>query len=313
MINRKPRVSVGLPVFNAERYLEQAIDSILAQTYIDFELVISDNASTDRTPAICQTYAAKDPRVRYHCNSRNLGMAPNFNRAFQLSSGGYFKWAAYDDRIAPEFLSRCVEVLDRHPAVVLCYARAQLIDENGSFTAEYDPQPDTSSPKPQERFRNLILAPELAVQQMGLIRRTALEKTELHGSYPSSDEVLLAELALLGDFYEIPERLLIYRLHSEQLTQGKTRTARERVVSFDTALEGKIVLHKWLYFFACLRAIRRPPLTRYQRTYCHLQMIRWLLDPPHFRAMGKDVLLAANQYVRWILRRGADGHRVLGN
>ena len=104
MTEKKPRVSIGLPVYNAERFLEQALDGILAQTYIDFELVICDNASTDGTQAICQRYAALDPRIKYHRNPQNIGVSRNFNRAFELSCGEYFKWCCHDDIPAPTFL-----------------------------------------------------------------------------------------------------------------------------------------------------------------------------------------------------------------
>ena len=108
-----PRVSIGLTVFNSERYLDESIQSLLSQTFQDFELIISDNASTDRTKDIALTYAARDHRVRYVRNRMNIGVAGNFNQVFRLSSGEFFKWAAYDDLCAPDFLFRCVEVLDR--------------------------------------------------------------------------------------------------------------------------------------------------------------------------------------------------------
>jgi glycosyltransferase involved in cell wall biosynthesis len=302
MSNDKPYVSIGLPVFNGEKYLEETLDSMLAQTYSDFELIVSDNASTDRTPEICKAYAARDPRIRYHRNEKNLGASPNFNRVFELSSGEYFKWAAYDDLIAPDFLLQCVVALDQNPAVVLCYPRAKLIDEHGTFLANYDPKPDASSLlKPQERFRNLILAPQMALQVFGLIRASALKQTALIGNYPSSDEVLLAELALLGPFYELTERLFFNRIHPAQSTKGALRVQRARVGWFDTSKEGKIVLAHWRYFFECLRIIRCAPLSGYGRTYCYIQMGRWLLFPPHFRAMGKDLIIAANQILRSLL------------
>ena len=118
MSSSTPKVSLGLPVYNGENFIAQAIESILAQTFTDFELIITDNGSTDRTPKICEAYAARDRRVAYSRNPENLGAAPNFNRAFALSSGRYFKWVAHDDLIAPEFLARCVKVLDNDPSVV---------------------------------------------------------------------------------------------------------------------------------------------------------------------------------------------------
>jgi glycosyltransferase involved in cell wall biosynthesis len=312
MGDNKPRVSIGLPVFNGENYLSEALDSILAQTYSDFELIISDNASTDRTPEICKAYAARDPRIRYYRNAKNLGASPNFNRVFELSSGEYFKWAAYDDLIAPDFLLQCVVALDQNPAVVLCYPRAKLIDERGIFLANYDPKPNTCSSKPQERFRNLILAPHMALQVFGLMRASILKRTALIGNYPSSDEVLLAELALLGPFYELPERLFFNRIHPEQSIRGALSVQRARVVWFDAAKKGKVVLCHWRYFFECLRVIRRSPLSGYERTYCYVQMGRWLLVPSHFRAMGKDLIIAFNQILRSLLfKLKARSHGIL--
>lgn len=290
------RVAIGLPVYNAERYLTQALDSILGQTYGDFELILSDNASTDGTSAICRAYASRDARIRYYRNEKNLGAARNFNRVFELSSAEYFKWAPYDDLLAPEFLARSVETLDKHQEAVLCYSRARIVDEQGAFVVNYDPGPDTSSPTPHERFRSLILHPEYALQLLGLIRSSVLKTTSLHGSYPSSDEVLLAELAVRGAFHEIPERLYIYRRHSEQSTSEPQQ--RLRVLFFDTSLEGKIVLPKWMYLMAGLRAIARAPSGRYDRARCCGHMLRWALVPAHTRALGKDVLLGLNQAVR---------------
>lgn len=304
-MEHKPCVAIGLPVYNAERYLEQALAAILAQTYSDFELIVVDNASSDRTQEICLAYAAQDQRVRYYRNEKNLGAAPNFRRAFQLATSKYFKWAPYDDLIEPEFLARCVAVLDQHPEAVLCYTKAKIINEQGVYEADYDPGPDTRSSKPHERFRNLLLWPEYALQQMGLIRTEVLRATALHGSFPSSDEVLLAELALRGQFYELPERLYRYRRHSQQsTTHTELRTQRSRTVWFDTRFAGKITLPKWLYFFACLDAIRRAPVNFRERMWCYGHMARWLLKPPNFRAMGKDALLAGQQLVFRFLQKG---------
>jgi glycosyltransferase involved in cell wall biosynthesis len=296
-IGHQPHVSIGLPVFNAEKYLELVLDSILAQTFKDFVLIISDNASTDRTATICKSYQERDSRVQYFRNEKNLGIAPNFRRTFQLSSSEYFKWAPYDDLLEPEFLSRCVSVLDQNPDVILVYSKVKIIDENGAYVVDYDPGPDTNIQQPNGRFRNLLLHPEYAVQQMGLARAEALRKTGLIRSFPASDEVLLAELSLLGQFYEIPERLYYYRRHGGQSTQGAYITQRSRMVLFDTSYAGKIVLPKWKYFFASLKAIARAPINGFEQALCYMHMIRWLLIPPNFRAMGKDILLAAKQFI----------------
>ena len=128
MRSSSPTVSIGMPVYNGEKYLRQAISSILNQTYPDFELIISDNASTDETRQICLQYAARDRRIRYQCNPQNIGAAKNFNLVFKLASGKYFKWMAHDDTVTSDFLSKCVDILEQNLQVVLCHTRVRIID-----------------------------------------------------------------------------------------------------------------------------------------------------------------------------------------
>ncbi|MFN3980309.1 MAG: glycosyltransferase family 2 protein [Caldilinea sp.] len=295
MPNTCPKVSIGVAVYNGDKYLAHTLDSLLAQTYGDFEVIISDNASTDRTQDICHRYVKADSRFRYYRNDVNLGVAPNYNRVFHLSRGEYFKWADYDDVLHPDLLGRCVEILDRSPEVALCYCRVRIIDENGVPHSVYDPGPDTRSRFPGERFRNLILSPELAVQSMGLFRSRIVRETQLHGSYPSSDEVFLAEVALRGEFYEIEDRLLDVRLHPNQSTRGALAVQRSRVLFFDTSLAGRIVLPKWQYLNGCIKAANCAPLSASTRAYCYVQIARWLAKPSHVRALVKDLLLAGRQ------------------
>ena len=122
-----PKLSIGIPVYNGENYLEKAIQSFLTQTFQDFEIIITDNCSTDRTQEICQKYVTLDPRVHYFRNETNLGCTGNFNRVFQYAKGKYFKWAPHDDLYEPTFLEKCVEPLERAPGVVLCYTRTTVI------------------------------------------------------------------------------------------------------------------------------------------------------------------------------------------
>src|SRR4051812_3303201 len=133
-----PRVSIGVPVYNGDRFLAATLDSILAQTFSDFEVAIVDNASTDRTAEISRAYAARDPRIQYRRNVVNIGAMRNFNLAFRLARGAYFKWWAADDLCRPTFLARCVDALDANPSAVLAYTRAVRIDEHGRTLATYD-------------------------------------------------------------------------------------------------------------------------------------------------------------------------------
>lgn len=291
-------VSIGIPVYNGERYLEETIKSILSQTYTDFELLICDNGSTDATQEICKKYASQDKRIKYHRNAKNLGAAPNYNLVFELSSGEYFKWADYDDLLAPDFISKGVEVLDTNPDVAACYPRATFIDENGDFIKDYDPEPDASSPKPHVRFGRLLLDHDHRLAQAsGLIRASVLRRTILHGSYPCSDEVLLAHLGLLGRYYEIPDRLFHLRMHPYMSSQGALASERVRVSFFDTSLRGKVVLLKWEYLKNCLIAINDSPISFYQRLSCYTYVVRWAFKKQNFRSLVKDMLLGLHQSI----------------
>ena len=128
---QQPRVSMGLPVYNGEQYLATALDSLLAQTFTDFEIVISDNASTDATEEICRRYAARDARIRYVRQPENRGSVFNFNHVFELARGEYYRWHAHDDVCAPTFLDRCVELLDQDPTIVGCHSLKVKIDQGG--------------------------------------------------------------------------------------------------------------------------------------------------------------------------------------
>ena len=287
-----------MPVYNGERYLEITLDSILAQTFTDFELVISDNGSTDRTQQICESYAARDDRVKYHRNPQNIGIAPNFNRVFHLCTGEYFKWTDYDDILAPEFLEKCVQGLDQHPRAACCYPKTRLIDERGEKIKDFDPPKDASSPQPHLRFKSLILDPDHIVSQAsGLMRADLVGKTVMHGSYPCSDEVFLAHLSLLGDFVELPDRLFYYRIHAKQSTKGVKASERSRVYFFDASLQGQVVLIKWLYFKDCLTAIHTSPISFSQKILCYLYMVRWLFVIKNLRSITKDLLLAIHKKI----------------
>jgi glycosyltransferase involved in cell wall biosynthesis len=305
MASTKPRVSIGLPIYNAEKYLEEAIDSILAQTYTDLELIISDNASTDRTQEICLRYAQNDQRIRYYRNDSNLGGAPNHNIVFRLAKGEYFKWAAYDDKLAPDFLLKCVEVLDKHPDVVLCMSQTDLIDEHGKHLRHFDyKEANADLPNPTKRFRNFLLHNLSANFFYGLIRVNRMAQTSLHGNFTAADVVLQAELALYGRFRVVPEYLFFRRDHPEQSTKGVWKSERARAAWFDTALAGKIVLPKWRFLFSCLQAVHRAPLNLYERLTCYAYVFRWTLWRRNIWALGKDIAVAAQLLiVRSFLKR----------
>jgi glycosyltransferase involved in cell wall biosynthesis len=208
-----PTLSVGLPVHNGERFLAGTLDALLAQSIGDFELVLADNASTDGTEEICRDYATRDRRIVYRRSSENRGAAWNFNRAFALASGDLFKWSAADDLCEPTFLAECVSALDAAPDAVLAYPKSRLIDEDGAPIRNHEDGLELRDGTPHARLRRLVPALGYTHPVYGVIRSNALRRTRLLGTYPSADYVLLAELALLGGFVEVPSRLFVRRIH----------------------------------------------------------------------------------------------------
>jgi glycosyltransferase involved in cell wall biosynthesis len=202
-----PLVSVGLYVYNGQRFIKEALDSILNQTFSNFELIISDNASTDRTAEIAEAYARRDNRIRYYRNEKNRGAGWNWWRVYELAVAKYFKWAAVDDLLEPDFLRRCVGILESDPGCVIAYAQTKEVNEIGAFIKNYAAPIKAASKDPVSRFREMILTDHNCYQIFGVIRMSALRQLPRHGIYVNGDRVLLARLALLGRFFEVPEPL----------------------------------------------------------------------------------------------------------
>ncbi|MEH1804683.1 glycosyltransferase family 2 protein [Nostoc sp.] len=306
MSSNQPRLSIGLPVYNGEKFLKEAIDSLLAQTFEDFELIISDNASTDKTEEICRAYVEQDQRICYYRNDKNIGCAGNFNRVLKLSSGEYFKWAAHDDLHSPDFIKKCVEVLDQDPTIILCHSQAYFIDEQGNFIQNYDIKVKADALKPQERFHEL-LTKHLCYQCYGVIRASVLKKIPPMGGYGNADGILLLRLGILGRFYEIPESLFFIRSHPQQsmsmffpnylLFADKTKKPLLSMlpdfygyaVWFDSAKKGRILLPHWRITWEYVLSIWRSPLSLNERLCCHISLHQQLKGTEYL--LLKDLLI----------------------
>jgi len=234
-----PLVSLGLPVYNGANFVAEAIDCVLAQTYNNWELIICDNASTDQTLGICQEYAQRDSRIQVHRNERNLGVSLNYNRAFELSSGAYFKWVTHDDLFGPESVATCLEALERDDRIALACPVIHHANAEGRLLRRQQSDLSITGMTPEDRVGELMRL-ELAGEdifwlQFGLIRRGVLERTSLMGLYNGSDQVLLLEIALQGTFKQVEGGSFTRREHpaASTLRRGWSATERAKFVCPD--------------------------------------------------------------------------------
>ena len=311
-----PLVSVGLFVYNGERFIEEALISILSQTFTDFELIISDNASTDRTGKIAEAYAKRDNRIRYYRSEKNMGAGWNAQRVYELATGKYFKWAAVDDLLEPDLLRRCVEILERDPGCMVAHARTKEVDENGTLIKNYVTPTKTNYDDPVARFREMLLSGgDRCYQIYGVMRMSALRQLPPQGIYVNADGVLLARMSLLGRFYEVPEYLFINRRHSGQsgatLPVRVTQPRRVRLTNWycsslpcpewwDPLKSRTLTFPEFRLLLEYFLSIFRAPLRAVQKLRCYFILLSWLKVPTemsssHFKQMVKDLVVAADQ------------------
>jgi glycosyltransferase involved in cell wall biosynthesis len=288
-MTQTPLVAVGMPVYNGARWLREAIDSILAQTFDDFELLISDNASTDSTQSICRDYAKSDRRVRYHRNAQNVGLNNNWTLAFKRASAKYFKWASCNDICDPRLLERCVGLLESRPDVVLCYGRTRLMLDEAPGGEPYDDDLTTDQTSACARMRHILERIQLNNAINGVIRAKVLAQSGLIGDYFSSDNVLLAELALHGHIVQLPEELFRRRMTADAATRLKSE--RERIAYFQPASANPMSFQNWKLVGGYFAAAARAPLPPGEKAcvYGHfLKRAFWSR-----RALGSDIGAAA--------------------
>ena len=272
-----PRLSIGLPVYNGERYLAESLDSLLSQSYENFELIISDNASTDGTAGICRRYMKQDCRIRYICQPRNIGAVPNHNFVVGQARGELFKWASHDDLYARDLLKCCVEALDEYPHFVLAHSWTALIDSSGLVTETIEHSLATASLRAPERFRSLLYA-KAGDEGVGVVRTKVLSSTSLHGSYHHADRTITAELVLYGPFYQVPDSLYMRRDHPYRAERA-CPTVRTRCANMDPRradrLRHPVVRLYAEYLWGYVAAIRRAPVSPADRQECYRHLVQW--------------------------------------
>jgi glycosyltransferase involved in cell wall biosynthesis len=277
-MSKSPRVSIGLPVYNGENYLAEALDALLGQSYEDFELIISDNASTDGTADICQDYRKQDSRVRYIRQLRNIGLSPNHNFVIGQARGELFKMASHDDLYARDFLKRCIGALDERPQVVLAHSREAMIDISGNVTKLLQYSVAVDSPRVPERFRSM-LCDGWDDYTYGVMRTEALRRTHPHGSHHFADRTINTELGLYGPFYQVPDVLYFRRDHPERTSPY---TVRSRCAYLDPRRANRLrhpaVRLYAEYIWGYVAAIQGAPLSLAERRECYRSLAQWLLS-----------------------------------
>lgn len=274
-----PRLTLGLPVYNGERFLAASLDALLAQTFTDFELIISDNGSTDRTGEIARQYEAKDSRVRYVRHSQNRGSTFNHNFVIEQSRGEFFKWVSHDDLYAPDLLQRCIDALDSRPEIVLAHAWTAFIDESGRITDQIDYALTTDVPDPVTRFRS-VLYTDGGDDIYGVIRMSVLTRVAPFGSYHWADRTFVGELALHGPFHNVPDFLYFRRDHPTRTSRVGRDNIRLRCARLDPARASRwrnpIVRLVGEYLLAYVSAIWRAPIRAVDRMRCMRELAVWI-------------------------------------
>jgi glycosyltransferase involved in cell wall biosynthesis len=250
----EPLVSIGMPVFNGERYLEAAIESNLKQSYENLELIVSDNASTDRSAEICRDLAASDRRMKFHRNHSNIGAAANYNRLFQLASGEFFRWSNADDLADADLIAQTLPILVSSAGAVIAFGRTGLIDANGRSIGEFADNLDLRQDRPSDRYATFYDRMSLTNIIYGLMRASAMRRTRLMGSgnFPHADVHFMATMTLQGQFVEVPRVLFYRRMHSEAMSANpEGQLAR----TFWSGSSARFVMPTWRFELAGIKAI----------------------------------------------------------
>jgi glycosyltransferase involved in cell wall biosynthesis len=280
-MEKNPRLSIGIPVYNGENFLRELLTNLREQTFNDFEIVICDNASTDRTEQICREYAALDSRIRYHRNQTNIGANRNFNKVFELSTAPLFKWAAHDDLYDPTYLEVCVKILDENPDVIGAHAATSYIN---AWRQEFVLDPDSGLYRDPAsgvqlpcdlmmggerrfsfvRFMDVLFNTIYCHEVFGVFRRSVLERSRLLSpDFYGADKSLLLEVILFGRFLDSKERLYLKRYHKNMSAALSADEAKKWVNP-----EGRTYSRPWRLFLSYLTTPIGKPIGIFPKLIC---------------------------------------------
>jgi glycosyltransferase involved in cell wall biosynthesis len=294
-----PLVSIGLPVYNSEKFIGRAIDSALSQTLEAHELVISDNASTDHTEEICRGFASKDGRIRYFRNTENVGIALNFAKTVHASRGIYFKWLASDDFMSPLFLERCVKLFDAQPSLSIATGRMLFADENseilkadllGSNRTAYgekliwvEPPPELFSDRPSVRYSGALSSARFnlfAALYYGLVPGDLMRSVRPVGFHIGAEKTFLLQLLLRGRVGFIEEDLHFRGMHPDHFgASNRPKMLR----GLNPNEQRKIALSAFDQLAAYVRVIQEAPISNSEKTRCLVHVVSRALSLPIFR------------------------------
>ena len=300
MTSMEPLVSIGMPVYNGAYYLREALDSLLTQDYSNFELIISDNASTDETWEICEEYAARDGRVACYQADRNMGAAWNFNRVFELSGGEFFMWAAHDDLWHPSFVTRCVQALQSHPEAAVCHTYQQPVDPSGLLLGSPYIGHVNEEPTLRARWVRTMQFWDLHSAIYGLMRRALVANTRLLQVCISADLVFIAELIIHGHIIQVPEALAWKR---RPVSMSDYRTPEAMLAYLGGSGYRQLRMPRMEVFRQCLRGLKHAQLAKHVRRQLYRDTLGKVYLGQHFWLYDlidcTNGLLGPDRYQRW--------------
>ena len=222
--NQIPKVSIGIPVYNGEKFLRNALDCILNQSYENIEIIISDDTSTDSTKSICEEYMKKDLRIKYILQKENLGAFHNFNFVLTQAKSKYFMWAEVDDKWEPEFIEKNVAVLESNPKIVgsisevswygkkIIRGKSSILKNLLKFRKTYDIFEEYGHVLPTsgtfEKKIGLYLRFNRGTSIFAVYRTEKLQKSILEKPIGGWDLIIILKVLRFGDINVLKENLM---------------------------------------------------------------------------------------------------------
>lgn len=294
-----PKVSIGMPVYNGAEFLSSSIESILNQTFSDFELIISDNASTDATEEICRNFARHDNRIRYFRNEENIGASDNYNAVYFHASTPYFKWTSCSDLCHPQFIEKCVDVLDEYPDVVLCYPEIKMFNETIEDAELFEDDLHLMMDSACERYAEFNSRATLNNVMNGVLRTSSLRNTAMIKPFFSSDTALMAELVMRGKFYQVKDTYYYRRM--DEKTATALKDDKDVLKHYFPDMNKLMLFQNWKLYYEHFSAIRRAPVSGKEKQCIRrvfYRMLRW-----HRKQLLDDVGLAFKKYAHKITQK----------